>query len=162
MDFVTSTNTLEHIPEPDVRLVLAECRRLLRPGGALSCRIDLRDHYSYFDRSLSHYNFLRYSRHAWRLANSPLMHQNRLRYPDYLDAFTDAGFELMVVRAAKPRPRQLERLKGLRIAPEQQRYSLEELGAPSLRLVARPAPEAGLTTRCEGARRSPRATPPVG
>ena len=72
IDFVSSTDTCEHIPEPDMALILAECHRLLRPGGAFSCRIDLQDHYAYFDRSLSRYNFLRFSDRAWRLVNSPL------------------------------------------------------------------------------------------
>ena len=43
----------EHIPEPDLASILGECARLLRPGGLVSFRIDLTDHYSYFDRSLS-------------------------------------------------------------------------------------------------------------
>ena len=49
VDFVSSTNTLEHIPATDIGPILAECRRLLRPDGVVSCRIDMRDHYSYFD-----------------------------------------------------------------------------------------------------------------
>ena len=64
--------------------LLAECRRLLRPDGAFSSRIDLSDHFAHFDRSLSPYNFLRYSDRAWGLANSSLLHQNRLRRPDYV------------------------------------------------------------------------------
>lgn len=141
VDFVSSTNTLEHVPAEDVTPILAECQRLLDAEGVISCRIDLRDHYSYFDRSISPYNFLRYSAPAWRLANSSLMHQNRLRYPDYLAAFEEAGFELLNVRVGRPRPRQLECLERLRVAPEfRERYSLEELAAPSLGVVARPAP----------------------
>jgi SAM-dependent methyltransferase len=65
VDFVTSTSTLEHIPEDDLVPLLAECRRLLRPDGAVSSRIDLSDHFSHFDHSLSPYNFLRYSDRRW-------------------------------------------------------------------------------------------------
>jgi SAM-dependent methyltransferase len=64
VDFVTSTNTLEHVPAEDILPLLAECRRILSPEGAISCRIDLRDHFSNFDDDLSPYNFLRYSDRA--------------------------------------------------------------------------------------------------
>lgn len=64
-DFISSTNTLEHIPVPDILLILAECRRLLKPGGIISSIIDLQDHYSYFDRSISCYNFLKFSDTVW-------------------------------------------------------------------------------------------------
>src|SRR6476619_3422483 len=57
IDFVSSTDTCEHIPGTELAEIFRECHRLLRPGGAFSCRIDLQDHYAYFDRSLSKYNF---------------------------------------------------------------------------------------------------------
>src|SRR5207253_3087992 len=81
----------EHVPEDDLAEIFRECHRLLRPAGAFSCRIDLQDHYSYFDRGLSRYNFLRFSDGAWRLVNSPLHFQNRLRAVDYLRLVRDAG-----------------------------------------------------------------------
>src|SRR5579885_860225 len=81
VDFVSSTDTCEHIPPADLARIFAECRRLLRPGGAFSCRIDLQDHYAYFDPGLSRYHFLRFSDRAWALVNSPLHFQNRLRGP---------------------------------------------------------------------------------
>ena len=35
MDVVTSNSTLEHVPQDEISPLLAECRRLLRPGGLL-------------------------------------------------------------------------------------------------------------------------------
>src|SRR5262245_3612500 len=58
IDWITSTNTLEHIPLQDIHAILQECRRLLRDDGLMSCLIDYEDHYSYFDHSISGYNFL--------------------------------------------------------------------------------------------------------
>src|SRR5919206_1953290 len=37
IDFVSSTDTCEHIPEADLARIFAECHRLLRPGGIFSC-----------------------------------------------------------------------------------------------------------------------------
>jgi SAM-dependent methyltransferase len=140
IEFVSSTDTCEHIPEPDLAAILRECRRLLRPGGAFSCRIDLQDHYSYFDPSLSRYNFLRFSDRAWGLVNSPLHHQNRLRSPDYLRLVREAGLELAVERPSGPSDDGLAELRALPLAPRFRGYTPEELGVTVLSFVAlRPA-----------------------
>jgi SAM-dependent methyltransferase len=140
IDFVSSTNTLEHVPAADMIPVLAECRRLLRPDGAMSSRIDLRDHYAYFDSSLSPYNFLRYGERTWRLFNSALLHQNRLRRPDYLEAFAAADFTVVAEESAVPGDADLAALGRIRPAAEFGGYALEDLGVKGLALVARPEP----------------------
>jgi len=75
-DFITSTFTLEHVPGDDIAAILRESVRLLDHGGVVSCSIDMQDHYSFVDPSISIYNFLRYSDRAWRWVNSPLHFQN--------------------------------------------------------------------------------------
>jgi len=82
-DLVSSTYTLEHIPRRDIVAILAESRRLLRPGGLVSSTIDMRDHFAFFDPAISTYNFLKFGDRAWALVNSPLQFQNRLRLPDH-------------------------------------------------------------------------------
>jgi SAM-dependent methyltransferase len=138
VDFVSSTDVCEHVPEDDLAAIFHECFRLLRAGGAFSCRIDLQDHYSYFDRSLSRYNFLRFSEGAWRLVNSPLHFQNRLRAPDYLRLVRDAGFELVVERPSGPDERGLAELGSLPLAERfRNGYTPQELGVTVLSFVAR-------------------------
>lgn len=95
IDLITSTNTLEHIPRDDIAAILRECHRLLRPDGVMSFQVDYKDHYSYFDRRLSPYAFLRHSPARWRLYNPALHHQNRLRHSDYLTLFDAAGFDVV-------------------------------------------------------------------
>jgi hypothetical protein len=95
IDFVTSTNTLEHIPVDEIRQILAECARILSRDGAMSFQIDYQDHYSYFDARVSAYNFLRFDDAAWRRYNPSLHFQNRLRHRDYLGLFADAGLDLV-------------------------------------------------------------------
>jgi SAM-dependent methyltransferase len=138
VDFVSSTDTCEHIPRADLAAIFAECRRLLRPGGAFSCRIDLQDHYAYFDRSLSRYNFLRFSDRTWALVNSPLHFQNRLRAPEYLELVREAGLELVVNNPSGPSEQGLVELEALPIAQRFRRYPPEELGVTILSFVARP------------------------
>jgi len=137
VDFVSSTDTCEHIPAADLAAIFAECRRLLRPGGALSCRIDLQDHYSYFDPSLSRYNFLRYSDRAWALANSPLHFQNRLRAPEYLQLVREAGLDLVMENPSGPSEQGRAELARLPLAPRFRRYSPDDVGVTILSFVAR-------------------------
>ncbi|MFL5921467.1 MAG: class I SAM-dependent methyltransferase [Gaiellaceae bacterium] len=137
IEFASSTDTCEHIPEDDLASIFRETRRLLRPGGAFSCRIDLQDHYAYFDRSISRYNFLRFSDGTWRLANSPLHFQNRLRSPDYLRLVREAGLELASTTPSGPSEEGLAELELLPLAPRFRGYAPEELGVTVLSFVAR-------------------------
>jgi SAM-dependent methyltransferase len=137
VDFVSSTDVCEHVPADDLAAIFRECYRLLRPGGAFSCRIDLQDHYSYFDSSLSRYNFLRYSDGAWRLVNSPLHFQNRLRAPDHLRLVREAGFELVVEKPSGPDEDGLRQLEALPLAERfRNGYTPQELGVTVLSFVA--------------------------
>ena len=137
VDFVSSTDTCEHIPAADLAAIFAECRRLLRPGGAFSCRIDLQDHYAYFDPSLSRYNFLRFSDRTWALVDSPLHFQNRLRAPEYLRLVRDAGLDLVVENPSGPSEQGRAELQALPLAERFRGYSPEELGVTILSFVAR-------------------------
>lgn len=139
VDFISSTDTCEHIPGADLAAVFAESRRLLRPGGAFSCRIDLQDHYSYFDGSLSKYHFLRFSDPAWAVVNSPLHYQNRLRAPEYLRLVRDAGFDLVAERPSRPNEKGRAELEAMPLAKRFRGYSVEDLGVTILGFVARPS-----------------------
>ena len=139
VDFVSSTNTLEHVPADDLRPLLRECRRLLRPDGVMSSRIDLHDHFADRDPAISPYNFLRYRERTWRMFNSALLHQNRLRRPDYLEAFATAGLTVVAEEAATPTEADLAALAEVRPAAEFRGYAFEDLGVKGLFLVAQPA-----------------------
>jgi SAM-dependent methyltransferase len=136
VDFVSSTDTCEHIPADDLAAIFRESFRLLRPGGAFSCRIDLQDHYAYFDRSLSRYHFLRFEERTWSLVNSPLHFQNRLRAPDYELLVREAGFELPVWRPSGPSDEGRTELRALPLAERFRGYTEDELGVTVLSFVA--------------------------
>jgi SAM-dependent methyltransferase len=127
-DLITSTNTLEHIPTPDLVLILTECRRLLAPGGVLSLYIDHRDHYSYADATIGVYNFLRYSDAAWLRFNSPLQYQNRQRHPDYLQAAVSCGFTVLEERRFGPSETDLRDLIDFELDTRFHQYTLGDLG----------------------------------
>lgn len=95
-DLITSTSTLEHVPAEQIPAVLRECRRILEPQGVCSMYVDMSDHWSHGDSSIGELNFLRYSPEEWRSLNPSSHFQNRLRFPDYMRLFKEAGFQVEV------------------------------------------------------------------
>lgn len=87
-----STNTFEHIPESDLRSILRELFRLLKPGGIISTQIDYSDHYAYTDPSIHRLNFLKFNNDDWNRYNHGSHFQNRLRHAQYRDMFVEEGF----------------------------------------------------------------------
>ena len=95
IDLIMSNYTLEHIPLDVLRGIMMELRRLASGGAVVSHLIDLSDHYSHFDRSISSLNFLKYPGWLWNLCNNSLQYQNRLRIPDYRTLHESAGFRVV-------------------------------------------------------------------
>ncbi|MBI4799005.1 MAG: class I SAM-dependent methyltransferase [Desulfarculus sp.] len=136
-DLISSSQVLEHIPQADLVPILAECRRLLSPRGVLCLEVDMHDHFHYFEPGIGPYNFLRFSPGAWRLINSGLHYQNRLRLPDYLHAVERAGLVVVQRAVTWPSAQDLQRLRALPLAAQFAggRYRPYELAARSVRLV---------------------------
>ena len=65
-DAIISTDTFEHIPFSELRLILDDLKKVLKPSGILSVCIDYSDHYSHTDKSISDLNFLKYSDYITR------------------------------------------------------------------------------------------------
>ena len=58
----------------------------------MSHYIGIADQFSFLDKSITPFNYMRYSSRAWRWLNSPVIPQNRLRISDYCRAYDRAGF----------------------------------------------------------------------
>jgi hypothetical protein len=95
IDVVVTTSVLEHVPEPLLRRLLSECRRVMNDASVMSHVIDYSDHYSHSDSSIGPYNFLRFSDEEWRRFNPDLHFQNRLRHADYGRLFQELGFRVI-------------------------------------------------------------------
>jgi hypothetical protein len=90
-----SSGVLEYIPEPVLKNILGEFRRLAKPGAVMTHRLNLVDVYSYFDHKITTLNYLRFSDRQWRWLNSPLIWQSRLRVSDYRRLYHEAGFDVV-------------------------------------------------------------------
>ncbi len=86
-DLIHSNNTLEHIYEEKLEKILTEFTRILGPKAVMSHFIDMSDHFAHFDRSITIYNFLRFSDFQWKLIDNSIQPQNRLRMKDYQSFF---------------------------------------------------------------------------
>lgn len=128
INFVTSTNTLEHIPLQDIQMILKECHRLLKPNSIMSFIIDYRDHYSFFDKNISVYNFLRYPDFIWKIFNPSLHYQNRLRHKDYLNLIKSSGFVILEEHLNKVTEDDMQKIKKINLAKNfKEKYKLDDL-----------------------------------
>jgi SAM-dependent methyltransferase len=134
-DFMSSTAVFEHVPKGDILLILQESERILKKGGVFSMIIDYQDHYSYFDKNLSVYNYLKYDTDEWKKFSNNLQYQNRLRHSDYLDLIRQTGFVVVKDAPSLPTDEELEVLRSIRLAPEFRHYALTDLGITGSEIV---------------------------
>jgi len=134
IDLIASTVVLEYISRDVLLGLLCEFRRAAAPHGVMSHEVDMIDQYSFFDSSITPFNFLRFSDRAWRLINNPLIPLNRLRVSDFRECFHEAGFTVVeeVVRRGSP-----EALASIRLAPRFARYDPSDLLVLSAWFVAK-------------------------
>lgn len=137
IDLAASTTTMEHIPAADIYGILKETYRMLKPGGILSMKIDYRDHWSYFDSSISFYNFLQYSEKEWKKYNPSLHYQNRLRHKDYLEIINKTGFEIVEDVPDYPNEKDVQNLKAIHLDKKYDSYSFDELAIKGTCIVLR-------------------------
>jgi SAM-dependent methyltransferase len=135
---VLCTQVLQYPARASVRVIFAEAARVLRPGGIFLATIHLYDPYWPFDRSLSRFNFLRYSKSTWeRWFNSALMAYNRLRASDFRDLLQNLPLEPIVWDATPAAAADLEELNRIKVHPEFADYECPDLACPDLFFVLR-------------------------
>ena len=142
-DLVVSSNVFEHIPPGELRRIVTESRRLLRPGGVSAHHVHTGDHFS-ADERITSVNFLKYSPRAWRLIGSGLAYHNRLRCRDYARLFEEHGFELLDV-VLETDERALAALRSGDVRPHERfrGYTDQELAEFLVDVFARFPAEAG-------------------
>lgn len=94
-----SGGALEHYRPEELRFFLAECFRILRPGGIASHVFDHRDHLHHADKHLPFLAHLAWPDWAYSICcGHPLGYHNRLLPTDIEGMFREAGFERIAVR----------------------------------------------------------------
>jgi SAM-dependent methyltransferase len=137
VDLIYSRTVLEHIPEPKLKKLLNEWKRLLKPGGYCIHFIDNSDHFEHQDKSLSRLNFLSLSDVIWRVACfNPQNYQNRLRHSDYISLLCNAGYELVHV-CGQPDQQALADLERLAVRGRFAHYEKSDLAVLTSIIVAK-------------------------
>lgn len=134
-DFISSSVTFEHIPKNDILLILKECHRILNKGGILSMTIDYQDHWSYSDKKISIYNYLKYSSSVWKKYNPSLHYQNRMRHSDYLNLISQLDFKIVKEVLIQPSETDKRTLGNLEIDEEFKNYSFDDLAIRGSEIV---------------------------
>jgi SAM-dependent methyltransferase len=105
VDWIWSHAVLEHVRRSDFDLYISEMRRILRPDGICSHRVDLRDHLG------GALNNLRFSDSLWErdwIARSGF-YTNRLQFDEMCAAFAENNFKVDVINVERwptlPTPR---------------------------------------------------------
>jgi hypothetical protein len=139
IDFVCSSNVLEHMRPEAISAMHRESLRLLRPGGMVAHRFNPADHYSHNDSSITSVNFLKFSQAQWYwIGGSGLAYHNRLRCSQQRRMLENTGFSVTLSRV-RPDERALIALKNheLDVHPDFAEMALEDLAGEYMWLVAR-------------------------
>jgi len=135
VSLVFSTVVCEHIPRDVLAGLWREFRRVLAPEGVMSHQIGLADQFASFDRSITPYNFLRYSERQWRWLDSPMIPQTRLRLADHRALLRAHGFELVHEDGVRGSPADLRTVP---LAPQFRSHAVSDLLVLYAWLVGRP------------------------
>jgi SAM-dependent methyltransferase len=136
VDFVCSSNVLEHVPPEILRDIHRESLRILRPGGLAVHRFNPGDHACHVDPSVTAVNFLRYSERQWHwYGGSGLAYHNRLRCIQHQSLLEEAG--LIVLARVRIDPASVEAIQNgnLVVHPDFARFHPEELAADYMCVV---------------------------
>lgn len=131
VDFVFSQAVLEHVTAHQFLDTLHEMRRILRPGGMSSHRIDLRDHLG------GGLNNLRFSTRIWEsnfFARSGF-YTNRIRFSEMNELFERAGFSVEIDSVDRWPSPPLPRHK---MAPEFRGFLDDDLAVSGFDVVLQP------------------------
>lgn len=124
VEYICSNNTFEHIYPDPLKAILARMQRLLKPQGSMSHFIDMSDHFAHFDKSITVYNFLKFSKSRWKLLDNEIQPQSRLRFSEYKQMYGELG-----IRISKEvvRPYELSLLDRVKVHKDYRDFEREDL-----------------------------------
>ncbi len=134
VDLVHSNNTFEHVYPAILKALLLEFKRIAVPGGVLSHFIDMSDHFAHFDRTITIYNYLRFSDGAWAWIDNSIQPQNRFRLSEYRKLYAELGIPITDLSF---RPGDLEALRSVRLHPKYSRYEQSDLAISHCLVVSK-------------------------
>lgn len=100
IDFHVSYTVFEHIPLNGLSSILHEGNRIIKKNGLFIHAIDLSDHFSYSDKSITSVNMLRFNDKEWnRYVKNNYMYINRLRIDDFINLFQSLKQNILLIES---------------------------------------------------------------
>ncbi len=134
MDLIHSNNTFEHVYPETLDGILKEFKRLLKKDGIMSHFIDMSDHFAHLDKSITIYNYLRYSESKWKLIDNSIQPQNRWRINDYRKLYAANNFTIL---EELNRPGNEDEVKSINIKPPFNQYSVKDIAISHTHIIAK-------------------------
>ncbi|PTX61417.1 methyltransferase family protein [Kordia periserrulae] len=137
IDLVFSRFVLEHISPEDLLQIHQSFANILPKSAYILHMISPSDHRAYDDKSLSYYDFLKYSKAEWKKQHTKFDYHNRLRLPDYLTIFKEAGYEVVSLDydTCDKDSEKYKKFKELTLHEDYKNYTEEELLAGSINVL---------------------------
>ena len=139
VDLIFSRFVLEHVPPEDIEAMHIRFSQEYDEQTLIMHFISPSDHRAYSDKSISHYDFLKYSQDEWDNIQTKFDYHNRLRLPQYLNIFEKTGFDVVHLEYDKvdPASRKYELFKQLKLHPDFESFLEEEILAGSIIVLLR-------------------------
>jgi len=124
IDFICSNNTFEHIYPDILAPILTEFKRLIKLDGLMSHLIDMSDHFAHLDKTISIYNFLRFTEKQWNWIDNSIQPQNRMRFRQYQQMYLQLNipFDTHIVH-----PGHIDALSNIQLKAPFNTFTKEEL-----------------------------------
>lgn len=134
-DLVHSNNTFEHVYPQVLRKILLEFNRITqRYSGVNSHFIDMSDHFAHFDKSISIYNFLKFSESEWKWIDNSIQPLNRLRFADYVGMYKELNIPISFF---ENRPGNISEVNSLKIDSAFKKFTPEEIAISHSHIYSR-------------------------
>jgi hypothetical protein len=139
VDLIFSRFVLEHVTPTDLLAMHNRFAQTYDSNTLILHLISPSDHRAFSDSSLSHYDFLQYSEQQWDRIQTKFDYHNRLRLPQYLAIFEQAGLEVLHLEydCARPGTKKWDLYKRLKIHEDFAQMTDEERTAGSINVLLR-------------------------
>ena len=134
IDLVHSNNTFEHVYPEMLKGILSRFSTLAAPGGIQSHFIDMSDHFAHFDKTITIYNFLKYSDKAWFHIDNSIQPQNRWRLSEYKKLYKQLSLDIAHVEFREGR---VEELRSITLSQKYLSFELEDLAISHCYMVSK-------------------------
>lgn len=134
VSFVFSRFVLEHVNPEDILKMHQKIYKEFRDDVKVLHLISPSDHRAYSDKSLSYYDFLKYSPDEWDAIQTKFDYHNRLRLPEYIELFKTSGFKVSYLDhdQVDKNSEKYRKFKALSLHRYYQQFTEEELLAGSI------------------------------